>query len=373
MPKYEPGMQRRMAVDLYNMGLTHNQISPVLGVSAEWVKINNKKAREQGIHVSRKGYARRQDDGINRYFTELHDATLSDAYGWEIKKIFEEQVLSREARKAEKAFPLDRIIESDPYVSLLHEIYADTDYRFGLYSQFREWHRGEYTIRNFRAFAEKYALGEFQKNYMPPGLVDKEMLEGIIRKLIPRHEKVIRGKILEKGTRDLVDELKVTDTRINQIKTQALIKLRYLADLEGMSRFMHPHEMNEYIASLRGRIDYLERRVGELQETLETTERAMEGTPIYQNMRELFILMKQFDKNEQQKEQNKKMSRHVTEFDFGTRVQNFFKDEGIETIGDLVKCSEGDILRKENFARRSLNRCKTVLGEIGLGFGMKFD
>jgi len=38
-----------------------------------------------------------------------------------------------------------------------------------------------------------------------------------------------------------------------------------------------------------------------------------------------------------------------------------------------VQKTESEMLRTKNFGRKSLNEIKEILGNLGLGFGMKFD
>lgn len=45
------------------------------------------------------------------------------------------------------------------------------------------------------------------------------------------------------------------------------------------------------------------------------------------------------------------------------RVYNCLTVEGIRTIGDLVKCTENDLLRLPNFGRKSLRELKETLAE----------
>ncbi|AKL98697.1 DNA-directed RNA polymerase subunit alpha [Endomicrobium proavitum] len=56
--------------------------------------------------------------------------------------------------------------------------------------------------------------------------------------------------------------------------------------------------------------------------------------------------------------------------DLSTRSSNSLKNAGLETIGDLVKITEEDLMNFENFGKRSLEEIKEKLAEIGLSFGM---
>ncbi|GHT36402.1 DNA-directed RNA polymerase subunit alpha [Endomicrobiia bacterium] len=54
-----------------------------------------------------------------------------------------------------------------------------------------------------------------------------------------------------------------------------------------------------------------------------------------------------------------------------TRASNGLKNAGIETIGDLVKMQEEDILSFDNFGKRSLEEVKSKLEELNLTIGME--
>jgi DNA-directed RNA polymerase subunit alpha len=49
------------------------------------------------------------------------------------------------------------------------------------------------------------------------------------------------------------------------------------------------------------------------------------------------------------------------------------KNANVQTIGELVKRSEADMLKTKNFGRKSLNEIKELLTDMGLSFGMMLD
>jgi DNA-directed RNA polymerase subunit alpha len=55
------------------------------------------------------------------------------------------------------------------------------------------------------------------------------------------------------------------------------------------------------------------------------------------------------------------------------RSANCLKNAGINTIGELVRRTEADMLKTKNFGRKSLSELKDILSEYGLVFGMKLD
>ena len=70
---------------------------------------------------------------------------------------------------------------------------------------------------------------------------------------------------------------------------------------------------------------------------------------------------------------NEVLNRSVEELELSVRSYNCLKNANIQTIGDLVQKTEAEMLRTKNFGRKSLNEIKEILGNLGLGFGMKFD
>lgn len=62
---------------------------------------------------------------------------------------------------------------------------------------------------------------------------------------------------------------------------------------------------------------------------------------------------------------------HVSTMDLSTRALNSLKNEGVETIGDLVQIKEDDILNFDNFGKRSFEEIKGKLEKLNLTLGMK--
>lgn len=63
----------------------------------------------------------------------------------------------------------------------------------------------------------------------------------------------------------------------------------------------------------------------------------------------------------------------VDELELSVRSANCLKNDNIVYIGDLVKKSEGEMLKTPNFGRKSLNEIKEVLASMGLRFGMEVE
>lgn len=70
---------------------------------------------------------------------------------------------------------------------------------------------------------------------------------------------------------------------------------------------------------------------------------------------------------------NENLFRRIEEIELSVRSANCLENADIKYIGELVQRSEAEMLRTKNFGRKSLNEIKEILGEMGLGLGMKLE
>lgn len=70
---------------------------------------------------------------------------------------------------------------------------------------------------------------------------------------------------------------------------------------------------------------------------------------------------------------NENLFRRIDEIELSVRSANCLENADIKYIGELVQKTEAEMLRTKNFGRKSLNEIKEILGEMGLGLGMKLD
>lgn len=70
---------------------------------------------------------------------------------------------------------------------------------------------------------------------------------------------------------------------------------------------------------------------------------------------------------------NENLYRTVDELELSVRSANCLKNAGIKLIGELVSKSEAEMLKTQNFGRKSLNEIKDILTEMGLTFGMRLE
>jgi len=70
---------------------------------------------------------------------------------------------------------------------------------------------------------------------------------------------------------------------------------------------------------------------------------------------------------------NENLYRRVDELELSVRSANCLKNANIRLIGELVQKSEAEMLKTQNFGRKSLNEIKDILSEMNLTLGMAID
>jgi DNA-directed RNA polymerase subunit alpha len=79
------------------------------------------------------------------------------------------------------------------------------------------------------------------------------------------------------------------------------------------------------------------------------------------------------DQTEETRKINENLYRSVDELELSVRSANCLKNANIHLIGDLVQKSEAEMLKTQNFGRKSLNEIKDILAEMGLSLGMVLE
>ncbi len=79
------------------------------------------------------------------------------------------------------------------------------------------------------------------------------------------------------------------------------------------------------------------------------------------------------EETEESRRINENLYRTVDELELSVRSANCLKNANIRLIGDLVQRSEAEMLKTQNFGRKSLNEIKDILAEMGLGLGMALE
>lgn len=71
------------------------------------------------------------------------------------------------------------------------------------------------------------------------------------------------------------------------------------------------------------------------------------------------------------RELREKLKQPVSVLEPSVRAENCMAAANIQTLGDLVKLTEADVLKIKNFGKTSLKEIKKKLGDMGLSFGME--
>ncbi len=77
--------------------------------------------------------------------------------------------------------------------------------------------------------------------------------------------------------------------------------------------------------------------------------------------------------SEESRKINENLYRSVDELELSVRSANCLKNANIHLIGDLVQKTEAEMLKTQNFGRKSLNEIKDILAEMGLTLGMVLE
>jgi DNA-directed RNA polymerase subunit alpha len=59
--------------------------------------------------------------------------------------------------------------------------------------------------------------------------------------------------------------------------------------------------------------------------------------------------------------------------ELSVRSANCLQNANIKLIGELVQKTEAEMLKTNNFGRKSLKEIKEILATMGLGLGMKLE
>jgi len=92
---------------------------------------------------------------------------------------------------------------------------------------------------------------------------------------------------------------------------------------------------------------------------------------IFANFEQDLQYLEEADGEEEREELIKKLNKSIDELELSVRSHNCLKKMGINSVGDLVKRSEADLLKVRNFGKKSLEEVKKVLDEMHLSMGMK--
>lgn len=79
------------------------------------------------------------------------------------------------------------------------------------------------------------------------------------------------------------------------------------------------------------------------------------------------------EESKEEKELTEKLNMPISELELSVRSSNCLREAKIQTIGDLVRRSEMEMLKYRNFGKKSLTEINKILGDMGLHLGMQID
>ena len=65
--------------------------------------------------------------------------------------------------------------------------------------------------------------------------------------------------------------------------------------------------------------------------------------------------------------------RPVEGLSLSVRTFHGLRNANIKYVGELVQCTEQELLEVKNFGRKSLNEIKAILADLGLSLGTRLD
>ncbi len=71
--------------------------------------------------------------------------------------------------------------------------------------------------------------------------------------------------------------------------------------------------------------------------------------------------------------ENDHLKRSINELELSVRAVHCLEAIGIKTIKDLAQKTEPEMLKLQNFGKKSLDEIKKILASMGLNFGIRFD
>ncbi len=98
-----------------------------------------------------------------------------------------------------------------------------------------------------------------------------------------------------------------------------------------------------------------------------------EQLTIFINFDEDVEPQEELESEEDREKTNENLYRTVDELELSVRSANCLKNAGIKLIGELVSRTEAEMLKTQNFGRKSLNEIKDILADMGLTLGMKLE
>jgi len=141
--------------------------------------------------------------------------------------------------------------------------------------------------------------------------------------------------------------------------------------------------VNFYVDNARvGQITDYDRLILEIwtNGSLDPKEALLYASNILQRHLDIFVDFGQLpeeiteeEESKEEKELTEKLNMPISELELSVRSSNCLREAKIQTIGDLVRKSEMEMLKYRNFGKKSLTEINKILGDMGLHLGMQID
>jgi len=209
-----------------------------------------------------------------------------------------------------------------------------------------------------------------------------------LKMLTPREEEVLflRFGLDGKGAktfREIAEKFKLSGERVRQIEQKALRKLRHtsrrdyalhLRDEKGQLlayNVFFKDEVASIVTQQKRYIEMLEHDIAKLtaeKRSLKERLRIMHEFMINHDLKD--PLPKQLSEDSTGYDIPSDFNRLIEEFELSARTATCLKRLGINTIGELAKKTERDLLKVKNFGRKSLSEVKELLAFHNMQLGM---
>lgn len=114
--------------------------------------------------------------------------------------------------------------------------------------------------------------------------------------------------------------------------------------------------------------------------SIDPKEALLYASNIMQRHLDIFVqygdLPEEITEHEESKEEKElvtKLNMPITELELSVRSSNCLREAKIDTIGDLVRKTEMEMLKYRNFGKKSLTEIGKILVDMGLSLGMKVE
>jgi DNA-directed RNA polymerase subunit alpha len=91
------------------------------------------------------------------------------------------------------------------------------------------------------------------------------------------------------------------------------------------------------------------------------------------NIDEEIVIEEEEEEDEETIRIRQLLNTRVDELELSVRSSNCLRAANIQTLADLVRKTESEMLKYRNFGRKSLTELNSILDELGLSFGMDVE